>query len=98
MPATRRARPALADLPSALRALAEPSRLAILLLLERRPRTVGEVVLRSALSQPTVSRHLQTLAAAGLVELGIGREGDQAAWARTHRASRSQGARWRTAG
>lgn len=55
------------DLPPALRALADPTRLKIMLMLEGRPRTVGEVVDFFELSQPTITRHLQMLAAAGLV-------------------------------
>jgi DNA-binding transcriptional ArsR family regulator len=55
------------DLPPALRALADPTRLKIMLMLEGRERTVGEIVDFFDLSQPTISRHLQTLTAAGLV-------------------------------
>jgi len=54
-------------LPPALRALADPTRLKIMFMLEGRRRTVGEIVRFFALSQPTISRHLQTLSAAGLV-------------------------------
>jgi ArsR family transcriptional regulator len=54
-------------LPPALRALADPTRLKIMLMLEGKKRTVGEIVDFFALSQPTISRHLQALAAAGLV-------------------------------
>ena len=54
-------------LPPALRALADPTRLKIMLMLEGRERTVGEIVDFFDLSQPTISRHLQTLTAAGLV-------------------------------
>lgn len=55
------------ELPPALRALADPTRLKIMLMLEGRPRTVGEVVDFFELSQPTITRHLQMLARAGLV-------------------------------
>jgi len=55
------------DLPPALRALADPTRLKIMLMLEGRERTVGEIVDFFDLSQPTISRHLQTLTGAGLV-------------------------------
>lgn len=55
------------DLPPALRALADPTRLKIMLMLEGRDRTVGEIVDFFDLSQPTISRHLQTLTSAGLV-------------------------------
>jgi DNA-binding transcriptional ArsR family regulator len=55
-------------LPGAFRALADPTRLKIMLMLEGKRRTVGEIVDFFALSQPTISRHLQALAAAGLVK------------------------------
>lgn len=55
-------------LPPALRALSDPTRLKIMLMLEGRDRTVGEIVDFFELSQPTISRHLQTLTAAGLVK------------------------------
>jgi DNA-binding transcriptional ArsR family regulator len=55
------------ELPPALRAMADSTRLKILLMLEAKPRTVGEIVTFFDLSQPTITRHLQTLAAAGLV-------------------------------
>lgn len=54
-------------LPSAMRAMADPTRLKILLMLEGEPRTVGQIVSFFNLSQPTITRHLQTLSAAGLV-------------------------------
>ena len=50
------------------KALADPTRLRILLMLEGKPRTVGEIVEFFDLSQPTISRHLQTLTAGGLVK------------------------------
>ena len=68
MTSTRKTRSVLAGLSGALRALADPTRLRILFLLEGKRRTVGEIVEFFALSQPAVSRHLQTLTAAGLVE------------------------------
>lgn len=55
-------------LPPVLRAVADSTRLKILLMLEAKPRTVGEIVDFFELSQPTITRHLQTLAAAGLVK------------------------------
>ncbi len=55
------------ELPALLRAMAESTRLKMLLMLEAKPRTVGEIVDFFELSQPTITRHLQTLAAAGLV-------------------------------
>lgn len=54
------------EMPNTFRALADHTRLKILLMLEGRPRTVGEIVDFFDLSQPTISRHLQTLTAAGL--------------------------------
>jgi DNA-binding transcriptional ArsR family regulator len=48
--------------------MADPTRLRILLVLEAKPRTVGEIVTFFDLSQPTITRHLQALAAAGLVK------------------------------
>lgn len=68
MTSTRTPRRAPGDLSATLRALADPTRLRILLMLEGKRRTVGEIVEFFALSQPTISRHLQTLTAAGLVE------------------------------
>lgn len=56
------------ELPPALKALADPTRLKIMLMLEGKPRTVGEVVDFFDLSQPTITRHLQQLAAVGLVQ------------------------------
>ena len=55
------------ELSPALRAMADSTRLKILLMLEAKPRTVGEIVTFFDLSQPTITRHLQTLAAAELV-------------------------------
>ncbi len=51
----------------AFRAMADSTRLKILLMLEAQPRTVGEIVSFFNLSQPTITRHLQTLTSAGLV-------------------------------
>ncbi|MDB5175685.1 MAG: TrmB family transcriptional regulator [Candidatus Saccharibacteria bacterium] len=48
-------------------ALAEPSRLKIVELLRVQPRSVNEVALLLKLRQPQVSKHLHTLAEAGLV-------------------------------
>ncbi|MGH2471106.1 MAG: ArsR/SmtB family transcription factor [Candidatus Limnocylindria bacterium] len=50
-----------------LSALAEPNRLAIVELLRRKPRAVGEIVERLRLRQPQVSKHLRVLSDAGLV-------------------------------
>jgi len=68
MTSSRKTPRVTADLSSTLRALADPTRLRILLMLEGKRRTVGEIVKFFALSQPTISRHLQTLTVAGLVE------------------------------
>ena len=54
------------EMPNAFRALSDPTRLKMLFMLEGRPRTVSEIVDFFDLSQPTISRHLQTLTAAGL--------------------------------
>jgi uncharacterized protein YndB with AHSA1/START domain/DNA-binding transcriptional ArsR family regulator len=52
-----------------LQALAEPSRLRIVELLGERPHTVGEVAAALELRQPQVTKHLQTLARAGIVTI-----------------------------
>lgn len=49
--------------------LAEPNRRRILDLLRARPRSVGELVEQSSLSQPGISKHLRILREAGLVEV-----------------------------
>jgi DNA-binding transcriptional ArsR family regulator len=53
---------------TALQALGEPSRQAILDLLRDGERPVGELVEHLHLSQPAVSKHLRVLKDAGLVE------------------------------
>ena len=60
--------PKATSLSPALRALSDSTRLKILLMLEGNRRTVGEIVGFFQLSQPTITRHLQTLADAGLVK------------------------------
>ncbi len=55
------------QLAPALQALADKTRLKILLMLESKPRTVGEIVDFFDLSQPTITRHLQQLLKTGLV-------------------------------
>jgi DNA-binding transcriptional ArsR family regulator len=50
-----------------LKAMGDPTRLKILLMLEGKARSVNEIVSFFNLSQPTITRHLQTLASAGLV-------------------------------
>ena len=52
---------------SAFKALADPTRRAILRLLGKRARSVNEIVEAFELSQPAISRHLAVLRAAGLV-------------------------------
>jgi DNA-binding transcriptional ArsR family regulator len=59
--------PARSTLDTALRALADGNRRAILSLVRDRPLAVGEIADRTALSQQTVSHHLQVLRGAGLV-------------------------------
>lgn len=51
----------------ALRALADGNRRLILNAVRSRPRAVGEIAERLALSQQTASHHLRVLSAAGLV-------------------------------
>lgn len=55
------------DVGAALRALAEPHRLALVQALRLRERCVRDLVDAVGLSQPLVSHHLSRLAAAGLV-------------------------------
>jgi uncharacterized protein YndB with AHSA1/START domain/DNA-binding transcriptional ArsR family regulator len=50
-------------------ALAEPNRLRIVELLEKAPRSVGEIAALLELRQPQVTKHLQTLQRAGLVTM-----------------------------
>lgn len=51
------------------RALSDETRLRILLMLEVQPRSVNEIVDFFTLTQPTISRHLQVLNEAGLVNV-----------------------------
>ncbi len=55
------------DVASTLRALADPTRLAIFHTLRSGPTTVGEIARSFSLSQPTVSMHVKRLREAGLV-------------------------------
>ena len=50
------------------KALSDPTRQKIALMLEGKPRSVNEIVDFFNLSQPTISRHLAILKNAGLVE------------------------------
>jgi len=54
-----------------LRALAEPHRFQIVELLRDGPRPVGDMVHCLRLRQPQVSKHLQVLSAAGLVDVRV---------------------------
>jgi DNA-binding transcriptional ArsR family regulator len=51
-----------------LKALGDPTRLAIFEAVARRPRTVGDLARQLRLSQPTVSNHVRLLRDAGLIE------------------------------
>ena len=51
--------------------LAEPRRRQILDLILNRERSVGELVAALGISQPSVSKHLKVLRAAGLVEVRV---------------------------
>jgi DNA-binding transcriptional ArsR family regulator len=53
---------------SAFAVIAEPNRRAILSLLASSQRSVGDIEHRLRMPQPTVSKHLRVLRAAGLVE------------------------------
>lgn len=55
------------DLDRIFMALADATRRQILLTLRERPASVGELVARSHLSQPAVSKHLKVLESAGLL-------------------------------
>lgn len=55
------------ELDAALRALADGNRRRILALVRERPRAVGEIAERVAMSQQAVSHHLRVLRGAGLV-------------------------------
>jgi DNA-binding transcriptional ArsR family regulator len=57
------------------KALGDPTRLALLEAVGRRPRTVGELAELIGLAQPTVSNHVRVLREAGL--LVAGRDGDR---------------------
>ena len=63
-----------ADISASIKALADPTRLAILLRLAREPASVSEVARQFKLAQPTVSAHVQMLREAGLIiERSVGR-------------------------
>lgn len=56
------------EVSTSIKALADPTRLAILLRLAREPASVTEIARLLQLSQPTVSAHVQVLREAGLLE------------------------------
>src|ERR1700726_4397245 len=60
--------PSIADLLAALRAVAEPTRLRLLVLCARGELTVSELAQILGQSQPRVSRHLKLLCEGGLLE------------------------------
>jgi DNA-binding transcriptional ArsR family regulator len=66
-------RPSAPELERALRALAAPTRLAILRLVAERPRSTQEIASLASLSEAAASKHLRLLASAGL--LSTRREG-----------------------
>ena len=57
-----------AEISTSIKALADPTRLAILLRLARDPASVTELARQFDLSQPTVSAHVQILREAGLID------------------------------
>jgi uncharacterized protein YndB with AHSA1/START domain/DNA-binding transcriptional ArsR family regulator len=57
------------ELVATFAALAEPNRVRMVALLERAPRSVGEIAQALELRQPQATKHLQTLQRAGLVTL-----------------------------
>ena len=60
--------PSTEQIATLFRGLADPARLSCLCAVRERPRTVGEVVTETGLSQPNVSKHLACLRGCGLVE------------------------------
>lgn len=58
----------LAPVDQTLAALADPHRRRVVELLSQRPRAAGELARELGVSPPTMSRHLKTLRASGLVE------------------------------
>ena len=69
-----------AEISANVKALADPTRLAILLRLARQPASVTEIARQFKLSQPTVSAHVQVLREAGLLdEKAVGRSAELSA-------------------
>jgi|SRR5215831_10023038 len=69
-----------AEVASNMKALADPTRVAILLRLGREPASVTELARQLKLAQPTVSAHVQILRDAGLlVERAVGRSAELSA-------------------
>jgi predicted transcriptional regulator len=60
--------PLSVDLPTLFKAIGDPTRARILIVLEKGERSVSEIVKHFELSQPTISRHLAVLKQAGLVD------------------------------
>jgi DNA-binding transcriptional ArsR family regulator len=54
--------------------VSEPARRGILDLLVEGPRSVGEIVERTGMSQPNASRHLRILRESGLVQASVDRQ------------------------
>lgn len=59
--------PGLAEAAQLFKVLGSESRLGLLRVIEREPRTVGALAEATGLSQPLVSQHLRTLRQTGLV-------------------------------
>ena len=69
-----------AEVATSMKALADPTRLTILLRLARQPASVTEIARQLKLSQPTVSSHVQVLREAGLLdERAVGRSAELSA-------------------
>ena len=69
-----------AEVSAGMKALADPTRLTILMRLGRHPGTVTELARQMKLSQPTVSAHVQVLRDAGLIEeRAVGRSAELSA-------------------
>lgn len=69
-----------AEVATSMKALADPTRLTILLRLAQRPASVTEIARQLKLSQPTVSSHVQVLREAGLLdERAVGRSAELSA-------------------